>query len=76
MKKLSKKLSLCYKTVSKGGMLEYLNDESIKDPIIQLLNKKEEVEIILKSHKENKFRFYILIGKLFTINYIQKNQSI
>ena len=57
MKKLSKKLSLCYKTVSKGGMLEYLNDESIKDPIIQLLNKKEEVEIILKSHKENKFRF-------------------
>ena len=57
MEKFPKKLSLCYKTVSKGGILENLNDEPFKDPITQLLNKKEEVEIILKSHKENLFRF-------------------
>ena len=57
MKKLPKKLSLCYKTLSKGGILNKLDDESIKDPITQLLNKKEEVEMILKSHKENKFKF-------------------
>ena len=57
MKKLSKKLSLCYKTVLKGGILDTLNNDSFKDPINQLLNKKEEVEIILKSRKVNLFKF-------------------
>ena len=57
MNKLPKKLSLCYKTVLKGGILDTLNNDSIKDPINQLLNKKEEVDMILKSRRVELFKF-------------------
>ena len=37
--------------------MDTLNNDSFKDPINQLLNKKEEVEIILKSRKVDLFKF-------------------
>ena len=58
MKKFSKKLSICYQTTLNGGMFDNLNNDSIKEPINQLLNNIEEIKFILSSGKKNLFKFF------------------
>ena len=55
MKKIRKKLSICYQTTLNGGMLDKSNN---KEPINQLLNNIEDIEYILHSGKQKSFNFF------------------
>ena len=64
MEYIPEKLLLCYKTSLKGGMMDNLNDESIKEPINKLINKKNEIDIIVNRKKNNLFKFLYFNWKI------------
>jgi len=64
MEFIPEKLLLCYKTSLKGGMVDNLNDETIIEPINQLINKKNEIDIIVNSKKNNLFKFLYFNWKI------------
>ena len=64
MEYIPEKLLLCYKTSLKGGMVDNLSDETIIGPINQLINKKNEIDIIVNRKKNNLFKFLYFNWKI------------
>ena len=57
MSGLSKKLSICYETILKGGILDNIDDTSYYEPLHQLITNLEEIKSILNEKKNKLYQF-------------------